>query len=67
VNSENQAKLLNTLQSIDRSLEIMLEQSSDTLASIARSLEAMLERLDLIEDRMTDILEALPGDEEEEP
>jgi hypothetical protein len=49
MNSENQAKLL------------------DTLTSIARSLELMLERLDMIEDRMTDILEALPGDEEEEP
>jgi hypothetical protein len=49
MNSENQAKLL------------------DTLTSIARSLEAMLERLDLIEDRLTDMWEAMPGDEEEEP
>jgi hypothetical protein len=49
VNSENQAKFL------------------DILTSIARSLELMLERLDTIEDRMTDIFEALPGDEEERP
>lgn len=48
MNSENQAKLL------------------DTLTSIARSLEAMLERLDLIEDRMVDIFEALPGEDGEE-
>jgi len=51
MNSENQARLL------------------DTLSSIARSLELMLERLDLIEERMADIFDALPdsGDEEDTP
>ena len=47
MNSENQQRLL------------------DTLESIARSLELMLERLDGVEDRLRDLSEALPGENEE--
>jgi hypothetical protein len=48
MNSENQTRLLETLE------------------SIARSLEIMLDRLDGIEDRIRDLVEALP-DEEDAP
>ena len=36
----------------------------ETLKSIAHSLEAMLIRLDRIEDRLRDLSEALPDEEE---
>lgn len=36
----------------------------DTLASIARSLEAMLVRLDGIDDRLRDLSEALPDEDD---